>query len=153
MKLYYIIPLNTAQKMKFSIKDLFSKCDQIRSFLRIWSHLLSKSLMENFIFGQWNDLTGHTENFKMKLYYLYYFQERLSLWYNIILKLLSPFLYVSSEIINSQNDLFFKEQSWSRMILYFMFYIINQSVYDHSTSLTEIKSKHVFDDIFTKTFF
>ena len=25
-------------------------CDQIRSFLRIWSHLLRKSLMENFIF-------------------------------------------------------------------------------------------------------
>ena len=25
---------NTAQKMKFSIKDFFSKCDQIRSFLR-----------------------------------------------------------------------------------------------------------------------
>ena len=36
-----------AQKMKFSIKDFFSKCDQIRSF---WSHLLKKSLMENFIF-------------------------------------------------------------------------------------------------------
>ena len=36
--------------MKFSIKDLFSKCDQIRSFLRIWSHLLKKSLVENFIF-------------------------------------------------------------------------------------------------------
>ena len=41
---------NTAQKMKFSIKDFFSKCDQIRSFLRICSHLLKKSLMENFIF-------------------------------------------------------------------------------------------------------
>ena len=40
----------TAQKMKFSIKDFFSKCDQIRSFLRIWSHLLKKSLIENFIF-------------------------------------------------------------------------------------------------------
>ena len=40
----------TSQKMKFFIKDLFSKCDQIRSFLRIWSHLLKKSLMENFIF-------------------------------------------------------------------------------------------------------
>ena len=39
----------TAQKMKFSIKDLFSKCDQIRRKLRIWSHLLKKSLMENFI--------------------------------------------------------------------------------------------------------
>ena len=36
--------------MKFSIKDFLSKCDQIRSFLRIWSHLLKKSLMENFIF-------------------------------------------------------------------------------------------------------
>ena len=36
----------TAQKMKFSIKDFFSKCDQIRSFLRIWSHLLK----QNFIF-------------------------------------------------------------------------------------------------------
>ena len=36
--------------MKFSIKDFFSKCDQIRWRLRIWSHLLKKSLMENFTF-------------------------------------------------------------------------------------------------------
>ena len=36
--------------MKFSIKDFFSICDQIRSFLRTWSRLLNKSLMENFIF-------------------------------------------------------------------------------------------------------
>ena len=40
----------TAQKMKFSIKDFFSKCDQIRRKMRIWSHLLKKSLIENFIF-------------------------------------------------------------------------------------------------------
>ena len=40
----------TAQKMKFSIQDFSSKCDQIRRKLRIWSHLLEKSLMENFIF-------------------------------------------------------------------------------------------------------
>ena len=40
----------TAQKMKFSINDFFSKCDQIRRFLRIWSHLLNRSLMVNFIF-------------------------------------------------------------------------------------------------------
>ena len=33
--------------MKFSVKDFFSKC--FFSFLRIWSHLLKKSLMENFI--------------------------------------------------------------------------------------------------------
>ena len=38
--------------MKFSIKDFFSKCNQIRSFLWIWSHLLKKSLLENFFFVQ-----------------------------------------------------------------------------------------------------
>ena len=36
--------------MKFSVKDFFSKCEQIRSFLRMRSHLLKKFLMENFIF-------------------------------------------------------------------------------------------------------
>ena len=40
----------TVQKMNFSFKDFFSKCDQIHSFLRIWSHLLKKALKENFIF-------------------------------------------------------------------------------------------------------
>ena len=35
--------------MKFFIKDFFSKCDQMRKRLRIWSHLLKKSLVENFI--------------------------------------------------------------------------------------------------------
>ena len=42
------IVITTAQKMKFSIKDFFSKCDQNRRKLRIWSHLWKKSLMENF---------------------------------------------------------------------------------------------------------
>ena len=36
--------------MKFSIKNFFSKCDQILRKLRIWSHLLKKFLMENFTF-------------------------------------------------------------------------------------------------------
>ena len=40
----------TAQKMKFSIKDFYSKCDPIRSSLQIWSYLLKKSLIENFIY-------------------------------------------------------------------------------------------------------
>ena len=38
--------LSTSQK----VKEFFSKCDQICSFLQIWSHLLKKSLMENFLF-------------------------------------------------------------------------------------------------------
>ena len=40
----------TAQKMKFSIKDFLSKCEQISRNLRIWTDLLKKSLTENFIF-------------------------------------------------------------------------------------------------------
>ena len=37
-------------KKEFFIKNFFSKRDQIRRKLRIWSDLLGKSLMENFIF-------------------------------------------------------------------------------------------------------
>ena len=36
--------------MKFFVKDFYIKCDQICRKLRIWSHLLKKSLMKNFIF-------------------------------------------------------------------------------------------------------
>ena len=38
------------KKMKFSIQDSFNKYEEICSFLRIWSHLLKKSLMKNFSF-------------------------------------------------------------------------------------------------------
>ena len=54
---YLISFMYTVQKMKFSIKDFFSKCDQIRSFLWIWSHLLKKSLMENFNFRAVESMT------------------------------------------------------------------------------------------------
>ena len=47
---YLFVRAFTAQKMKFFIKDFFSECDQICSKLWIRSHLLNKSLMENFIF-------------------------------------------------------------------------------------------------------
>ena len=36
--------------MKFSIKDFSCKCDQIHRKMWIWSHLLKKFFMENFIF-------------------------------------------------------------------------------------------------------
>ena len=37
--------------MKFYIKDFFGKCDQIRSFPRLWLHLQKKCLIENSIFS------------------------------------------------------------------------------------------------------
>ena len=47
--------------MKFSIKDFFNKCDKIRSYLRIWSHLQKNSLMQKLHFfaiteGFWKKL-------------------------------------------------------------------------------------------------
>ena len=41
-KIIYILP-NTAQKMKFSIEDFFSKCDQIRRKLRILLYFLMET--------------------------------------------------------------------------------------------------------------
>ena len=74
MALQYICKHTLHKKMKFSIKDFLSKYDQIRSFLRISSHLLKKPLMENFIFVQEYTLqnwfkvtvmpTYHCESFK-----------------------------------------------------------------------------------------
>ena len=42
---------STTQKIKFSIKNFFSKDDQIHSLLQLWSHLLKKSSIEKIIFG------------------------------------------------------------------------------------------------------
>ena len=52
----------TAQKIKFSILEFSSKCDQICSILRIWSHLLKKSLSENFIFRAEEDIRRATNS-------------------------------------------------------------------------------------------
>ena len=88
---------NTAQKMKFSIKDFF---------LRIWSHLLKKSLMENLIFcavrftESFNvcftfEILQSFGNVKLTLWYLlinipnFFFEEnflRTYLWYIITRK-------------------------------------------------------------------
>ena len=37
--------------MKFSVKDFYSKCEQIGSFLRLCSQLQNKSLRLNFIYS------------------------------------------------------------------------------------------------------
>ena len=68
--------------MKFSIKDFFSKCNQIHRKLRMWSHLLKKSLIENFSFCPvilgnllvaWLNLKGA---FLFRLFTVYWDQSR-----------------------------------------------------------------------------
>ena len=41
-------------KMKFSLKDFFSKCDHIRKKKQIWSHLLKKPYWKTSFFVQRN---------------------------------------------------------------------------------------------------
>ena len=52
---------DTQQKVKFSIKDFLSKSDQIRNRLQIWSHLLKKTLIENFIFCAVQPLSSYRD--------------------------------------------------------------------------------------------
>ena len=63
--------------MKISIKDLYSQCVQIPSFLRIGSHLLKKFLMRNFLFSAVK-LTGSISSFKVPF-------QRATEEYNIVL--------------------------------------------------------------------
>ena len=53
--------------MKLSIKDFFSKYDQICSFLGIWSPIQKKFLMENFIFCAVLFKTSETSNLAVTL--------------------------------------------------------------------------------------
>ena len=55
--------------MKFSMKGFFSKCGQIRSFLRVWPHLLKKSLLKNFIF---------CAVFSLSIYFIKVFEKTIS---------------------------------------------------------------------------
>ena len=52
------------KKWSFPLR-ISSVCDQIRSFLRIWSHLLKKSLMEYFIFVQYRAMQSQRSSWTM----------------------------------------------------------------------------------------
>ena len=53
-----LIKQSQHKKWSFPLRFFFSKCDQILSFLPIWSHLLKKSLMENFFICAVNSETA-----------------------------------------------------------------------------------------------
>ena len=78
--------------MSFVVKDLFSKCEHIRTKLRIYSHLLNKSLTENFILCVVNIIGFTTESckffFKLNCQSLLYFTS-----INIRHRLVSSFLF------------------------------------------------------------
>ena len=77
--------VGTAQEMKFSIKDFFSKCDQIRRKLWIWSHLLKISLIENFFFLCNEGNLGQSETIYISLI-IFLRQQPWNSWVSILYK-------------------------------------------------------------------
>ena len=74
--------MNIALKMKFPIKDFFSKCDQIRRKLGIWSHLPKKSSMKNFIFCAVEIQPQYRKIPPIRIILLYFFSlERRKIYY------------------------------------------------------------------------
>ena len=61
--------------MKFSFKDFFSEGDQNLNLLRIWLHLVKKSLLENFIFC----VVKHVKEFTFSFYLTQLASERVFL--------------------------------------------------------------------------
>ena len=102
-----------AQKTKFSIKDFFSKYDQIRSFLRIWRHLLKKSLMENFIFYA----VGEIKKTKQ-------WEQKNSLWQEKLLNVLG-------KVRGNERKLFKRQQN--------LFHIVKNSRYEIQSVISLIK--------------
>ena len=49
----------------FSIKDFFGKCDHMHSFQPIWTYLLTKFQMDNFIF--WHSESTQWGNYLLKV--------------------------------------------------------------------------------------
>ena len=65
---FFFNPLHTQQ---IPIKDFFSKSDQIRRNLQIWSHLLKKSLLKTSFFVQWSFLNFDTVDTQFQLNFIW----------------------------------------------------------------------------------
>ena len=104
-----------AQKMNFFVKNLFSKCEHIRIKLRIYSHLLNKSLTENFIFCVVNIIGFTTESckffFKPNCQSLVYFTS-INTWHRLVSSLLfrNQFLACSKGLELSAQELLHDNQ-------------------------------------------
>ena len=143
-----MILLSTGHRgMKFFIKGFFIKCEQICNFLRIWSHLLQKALMENFIFvfalrlvskkGGGDYLAG--ENLQKIIKYMINSKSRISIisWNNALLSLmlnlkrykhinLIPYLLHKKSLM-----VFFIKCDQTRRFLQTWWYLLNKSLMEN----------------------
>ena len=85
--------------MKFSIKDFFSKCDQIHRRMLIWLHLLKKSLLENFICCAVKSELKRCKRLKRKLFYNCFITARIKLILLILIIISCKHQYGKSKYI------------------------------------------------------
>ena len=91
--------------MKFSIKDFFSKCDQICNFLRIWSHLLNKFLMENLMFCALSPPVGASDFYNFFYGLLKLFPKFIRLYFYNVLRALYCKVYITCNSVREFLDL------------------------------------------------
>ena len=80
-------------QVEFSIKDFFSKCDQIRRKLWIWSNLLKKCLKEKLHFlcsVSSVKFRRHAQSIKFPLQFFNTFHQMTKFWATRIFKYLEP---------------------------------------------------------------
>ena len=69
LQIFFQTMVFTAQKRKFSIKNFFCKCDQIRSKIWIWPHLLKKYLWKtSFLVQCLHKKIIYNKNFNSRLF-------------------------------------------------------------------------------------
>ena len=76
----------TVQKVTFSFKDFFNKCEQTRSFIQTWSHLLTTSVNEKFNFCAVPKTKIAKQNTVIEIETLMFVRKFLSVKVRIILK-------------------------------------------------------------------
>ena len=86
--LLYLRNQRSKQTNLASLQFLFELCTILPKLVQKVVKKRTSNMKVYYIIPLSYQLTGHLENFKIKLCY---FEEKLSLQYNIILKLLSPF--------------------------------------------------------------
>ena len=99
--------INTTQKNE--VFHFSTKCDQIRRKLRIWSHLLKKSLMENFIF-----YTVQTIRFRLNMSDKQSFSDKDVLMSNLSNEVPSYATFDKAVVETNENQNSFKDSkpSW-----------------------------------------
>ena len=101
-----------AQKIRFSINDFFSKFDQTRSFLRIWTHLLWNLIfcavrLHNYV-GYWVNMVHCAIWYQASVYnftkinsppWVFFTIFKLYIWYQIAQRI-TNFLKENSMVIS-----------------------------------------------------